>query len=213
MFRDREDAALKLAERLKGRRLRNPLVLAIPRGGVVTGAVVAEKLGAELDVVLVRKLRAPDRPEFAIGAISEEGCVYLDPDALSILGVPAEYLQAERRVRLEELSRRASLFRSARPRAPIAGRSVIVVDDGLATGSTMMAALQVVRGQAPYELIVAVPVAPPDRIEEVRAWCDEVVCVHAPEFFLAISNFYESFPQVEDDTALEILARFAPSGT
>jgi predicted phosphoribosyltransferase len=211
MFRNREDAARQLAEKLKGRELHDPLVLAIPRGGVVTGAVLARELGAELDVVLSRKLRAPGQPELAIGAISEDGRVYLNHHAQAFLDLMEDYLAGERRHQLGEIARRKKLFRRARPQAPIADRSVIVTDDGIATGSTMIAALQAVKAQNPREIIVAVPVASPDRLEEVRRWCDDVVCLLSPEEFWAIGQFYEDFTQVEDEEALDLL-RVAATG-
>jgi putative phosphoribosyl transferase len=211
MFRDREDAARRLAKKLKGRALRDPLVLAIPRGGVVTGAVLARELGAELDVVLSRKLRAPGQPELAIGAVSEDGQVYLNEQLREALGQIEGHLAEEREYQRTEIARRKALFRAARPAAAVAGRSVIVTDDGIATGSTMIAALKVARAQGPHELIVAVPVAPPDRLEEVRQWCDEVICLHAPEWFWAIGQFYRDFTQVEDEQAVELLRQFAPA--
>ncbi len=211
MFRDREDAARRLAELLKGRKLYDPLVLAIPRGGVVTGAVLARELGAELVVVLYRKLRAPLQPELAVGAVSEDGRVYLNHYAQKVLGLTDDYLTEERRHQLREIARRKNLFRRGRPPAPVAGRSVIVTDDGIATGSTMIAALQVVKTQNPRELIVAVPVASPDRLEKVRRWCDDVVCLLTPAEFWAIGQFYEDFTQVEDKQAVALLRAFAPA--
>jgi predicted phosphoribosyltransferase len=205
MFRDRQDAARKLSARLKTRELHDPLVLAIPRGGVVTGAVLADELGAELDIVLSRKLRAPDQPEFALGAISEDGHVFVNPHVAAMFAADDAYLEQERRHQLAEITRRKKLFRAARPQAPIAGRSVIVTDDGIATGSTMIAALQIVKTQKPREVIVAVPVAPPERLEEVARWCDRVVCLLAPESFWAIGQFYEDFSQVEDDEVVALL--------
>jgi putative phosphoribosyl transferase len=210
MFRNREDAALRLAAKLKGRELSDPLVLAIPRGGVVTGAVLARELGAELDVVLSRKLRAPEQPELAIGAIAEDGRVYLNHHAQAYLDLLEDYLAEERRHQLGEIARRKKLFRAVRPQAPIAGRSVIVTDDGIATGSTVIAALQSIKTQKPREVIVAVPVASPDRLEEVRRWCDDVVCLLAPAEFWAIGQFYEDFTQVEDNEVIELLREFAP---
>jgi predicted phosphoribosyltransferase len=209
MFRDRVDAARRLAARLKGRALHDPLVLAIPRGGVVTGAVLARELGAELDVLLARKLRAPGQPELAIGAVTEDGRIYLNHHAQAFLDRLEEYLAGERRHQLAEIARRKELFRAVRPRAPVAGRSVIVTDDGIATGSTMIAALQVVKTQDPREVIVAVPVASPDRLEQVRRWCDDVVCLLCPEEFWAIGQFYADFTQVEDEQALGLLRQAA----
>jgi len=211
MFVNREDAAHQLAQRLKGRELHDPLVLAIPRGGVVTGAELARELGAELDVVLSRKLRAPGQPELAIGAVTEDGRVYLKRFAQEVLDLTDEYLAEERDHQLAEIARRQRLFRGVRPKAPVAGRSVIVTDDGIATGATMIAALQVVKAQRPREVIVAVPVASPDRVAEVRRWCDDVVCLLAPVEFWAIGQFYEDFTQVEDEQVVALLREFVPA--
>jgi predicted phosphoribosyltransferase len=211
MFRNREDAARKLAQKLKGRELLDPLVLAVPRGGVVTGAVLARELGADLDVVLSRKLRAPSQPELAIGAVSEDGQVYLNHHARAYLETIADYLEEERCYQLGEIARRKKLFRGVRPQAPIAGRSVIVTDDGLATGSTMIAALKALKNLNPHEVIVAVPVASPDRLEEVRRWCDDVVCLLAPEEFWAIGQFYRDFSQVKDEDVIELLGKLVPT--
>lgn len=210
MFRDREDAALQLAERLKGREFRDPLVLAIPRGGVVLGAILARELGADLDVVLSRKLRAPGQPELALGAICESGQVYLNQHGEALAEQLRDYLADERQFQLDAIAQRKKLFRSVRPPASMAGRSVIVTDDGIATGSTMIAALQVARKQRPHELIVAAPVASPDRLEEVRRWCDEIVCVFAPEMFWAIGQFYDDFTQVTDEEVIALLRGFSP---
>lgn len=210
MFRNREEAGRKLAERLRGRPLKSPLVLAIPRGGVVTGAVLAEALGAELDIVLSRKLRAPYQPELAVGAISEAGEIHLDEFAAADLGLTEELLEAERKRQLGEIARRKKLFRDVRPAAPIAGRSVIVCDDGIATGSTMIAALQAVRLHRAAEVILAVPVAPPDRLPAIARLCDVVICLLTPAAFWAVGEYYEDFRQVEDEEVVEILRRFAP---
>jgi predicted phosphoribosyltransferase len=211
MFRNREDAARQLAEELKGRELHDPLVLAIPRGGVVTGAVLARELGADLDVVLSRKLRAPGQPELAVGAVSEDGQIYLNPDARQFLDLLKEYLAQQGRHQWAEITRRKKLFRSVRTPSPVAGRSVIVTDDGIATGSTMIAAPQTIKSQNPCEVLVAVPVASPERLKEVRRWCDDVVCLLSPQEFRAIGQFYEDFTQVEDQEVLQRLREFAPA--
>jgi putative phosphoribosyl transferase len=211
MFRNREDAAHQLAQRLKGHKLRNPIVLAIPRGGVVTGAVLARELGADLDVVLSRKLRAPMHPELALGAVSEDDQVYFNPFVTGMPGLTDGYLAEERRHQLAEMARRQKLFRAVCLAAPLTDRSVIVTDDGIATGATMMAALHSVKGQYPYEVIVAVPVASPDRLEEVRRLCDEVVCLLRPENFWAVGQFYHDFSPVEDEQVVDILREFAPA--
>jgi predicted phosphoribosyltransferase len=208
-FRDRADGGRQLGERLKGRKLRDPLVLAIPRGGVASGLALARELGAELDVVLSRKLRAPFQPEYAIGAISEDGQLTLNPGAAEASGASEEYLEEEKRHQLGEIARRKKLFRTVRPEAPIAGRSVIVTDDGIATGSTMIAALQAVRAQQPFELIMAVPVAPLERLEQMRRLCDESVCLLAPEDFYAVGQFYEEFNTVEDEEVVRMLREAA----
>jgi putative phosphoribosyl transferase len=205
MFRDREDAARQLAQALKGRDLHDPLVLAIPRGGVVTGAVLAQELGAELDIILSRKLRAPWQPELAIGAVSEDGRAYLHYDAEELAGLTEAYLAEERRHQLAEVARRKKLFRAVRPAAEIAGRSVIVTDDGIATGSTMIAALQTIKAEGAHEVIVAVPVASPDRLVEIRRWCIDVVCLLTTSVFWAIGQFYQDFSQVEDEQVVALL--------
>lgn len=205
MFRNRNEAGGQLAERLKKRSFHRPLVLAIPRGGVVIGAAIAKGLGAELDVVLSRKIPAPGQPELAIGAISEDGQVYLNDYAQSWLENLDDYLVSECRHQMGEIARRRKLVRQIRAPASIPGRSVIITDDGIATGSTMIAALQTVRSQKPKELIVAVPVASPERLKEIRTRCDEVLCLLAPEDFHAVGEFYDDFTQVEDEEALQWL--------
>lgn len=205
MFRDRTDAGQQLAARLKGRTFHQPLVLAIPRGGIAVGAVLADELNAELDVVLSRKLRAPQQPELAIGAISEGGEVYLNVYGSGGYGISEQYLEQEKQHQMQEIARRKELFRSVRPQAELAGRSIIVTDDGIATGSTMIAALQLLRTVLPHELLVAVPVGPRERLSEIGQLCDEVVCLLTPIEFYAIGQFYEDFSQIEDDEVVEAL--------
>ncbi|MCL6502392.1 MAG: hypothetical protein K6T86_06870 [Pirellulales bacterium] len=205
MFRDREDAAHQLADRLEGHPWHRPLVLAIPRGGVVVGAVLANRLGAELDVVLSRKLGAPRQPELALGAMAEDGQVYLNHYAQAYQEELKEYLAAEQRRQLAEIARRKTLVRAVRPPAECEDRSVIITDDGIATGSTMIAALQTIRARRPRQLVVAVPVAPPERLPEVRQWCDELYCLYAPPDFMAVGEFYQEFPQIDDEQFLSLL--------
>lgn len=208
MFRDREDAAQQLAKRLKGQAFKNPLVLAIPRGGVVTGAVLARELGAELDVVLARKLRAPYNPELAMGAIGEDGDEYLAAFARGLMGFNDDYLERERAHQISEIERRRAYFRALRPPADITGRSVIVTDDGIATGATMLAALHVIRAKQPQELIVAVPIAPPETIAKLAVHCDRLECLVAPAYMGAIGAYYANFEQVEDHEALRLLREY-----
>jgi predicted phosphoribosyltransferase len=209
MFRDREDAARRLAERPKGRELHAPVVLAIPRGGVVIGAVLARQLGAELDVVLCRKLRASGRPEVALGAVAEDGRVYLNHLGRRCREVMHGYLARERCFQLAEIARRRQLVRAVRPPAALEGRSVLVTDDGVATGATLIAALQSVKARRPREVIVAVPVAPPDSLAEAGRWCDDMVCLLCPEEFQAVGQFYEDFRLVEDEQVVELLRQAA----
>jgi predicted phosphoribosyltransferase len=209
MFRDRADAGRQLAQQLQGRVFREPLVLAIPRGGVVVGAALAEGLGADLDVVLARKLRAPEEPELAIGAMAEGGQVYLHPEAEDALLLHEAYLGEERQRRLAEIAWLRERLRGSRPPAPVAGRSVIITDDGIATGSTMIAALQAARVQGPAELLVAVPVADPEALLAVRHWCDDALALVRPESLLAIGQFYDDFTQVDEAQAADLLRSFA----
>lgn len=208
MFRNREDAGLQLAKRLLSRKLKDPLVLGIPRGGVITAAVLARELNAELDVVLSRKLRAPYQPELAIGAIGEDGEIYLNSFAWEIPGVTEDYIRKEREHQTAEIERRRKLFRAAKPPAQATGRSVIVTDDGIATGSTMLAALHVLNAQKPQECIVAVPVAPPDTLETLRPLCNHLECLLTPRLFGAVGQFYDDFAQVEDDEVVRLLRDF-----
>jgi predicted phosphoribosyltransferase len=205
-FDSRLDAGRRLATALAQYRGYHPLILAIPRGAVEMGAVVARELQGELDVVLVRKLRAPWNPEFAVGAIDESGWSYLAPHAQAA-GADQAYLAGEKAEQLALLRRRRAQYTPAREPADPAGRIAIVVDDGIATGASMIAALHAVRAKDPAKLICAVPVAAPDSLEAVRSYADEVVCLHAPEGFAAVGQFYRDFAQVEDEDVVALLAR------
>jgi len=204
-FATRADAAEQLAAALAEYRGRNPLVLAIPRGAVGMAALLAEALRGEFDVVLVRKLRAPDNPELAVGAVDETGWTYIAPHAASA-GADAAHLEREKRLQLETLRRRRARYTPARPPIDPAGRTAIVVDDGLATGASMIAALHAVRAKKPARLVCAVPVAPPDSLEQIRPHADEVICLTTPEDFMAVGQFYRHFEQVEDDEVVALLA-------
>lgn len=206
VFQDRLQAADALAERLAAYRGRNPLVLAIPRGGVPLGSVIAQRLGGELDVVLVRKLGAPGNPELAVGAVDERGGLYLAPFAHQ-LGADAAYLEAEQSRQLATIRARRAQLGPSRAAADPAGRVVIVVDDGLATGATMMAALRTVRAREPQLLVCAVPVAPRETLDAVAALADAVVCVQVPSDFHAVGQFYRDFAQVDDAQVAALLAR------
>ncbi len=205
MFMDRTDAAHRLADALAAYQGENPLVLAIPRGAVGMAKVIASQLGGEVDVVLVRKLPAPGSPEFAIGAVDETGWTYL-ADHARRMGIDDDYIEAECAAQVALMARRRAQYTPVRPPIDPAGRTVIVVDDGLATGSTMIAALHAIRAKGPKKLICAVPVAPPDTAERVQGYCDELVCLATPFGFYAVGQFYRSFPQVEDDEVISALA-------
>ncbi|MBI3532697.1 MAG: phosphoribosyltransferase [Burkholderiales bacterium] len=204
MFRDRLEAAEQLATKLTVYKGQKPLVLAIPRGAVPMAKLIAERLDGDFDVVLVRKLRAPWQPELAVGSVDESGWTYIAPFAES-MGADDKHLAEEKRKQLETIRQRRAQYTPLRPHIDPAGRTVIIIDDGLATGATMIAALHGLRQQNPARLVCAVPVAPPDTLAKVRELADEVVCLQAPEFFQAVGQFYRHFPQVEDEEVIALL--------
>jgi len=206
-FRDRREAGRRLAEALGGYRARRPFILAVPRGGIVVGYEVAVGLDAPLDVVVPRKLRAPYNPELAVGAVAHDGSVYLDSPLVSSLRIPDEYLKEETATQLEEIRRRMTVYRGDRPGADLSGRAAVVVDDGIATGSTMIAALRAVRAMQPTTVVAAIPVAPPEGVESLRAEADDVVCLYTPTLFYAVGQFYDDFAQTTDDEVVFLLRR------
>lgn len=203
MFGNRTEAAARLAEALEAYRGKNPLVLAVPRGAVPMGKRIAEALGGQLDVVLVRKLRAPGNPELAIGAVDESGGYHVADHAPST-GADAEYIEAEKDRQVDVLRRHRARY-TGRPPIDPQERIVIVVDDGLATGSTMIAALRALRARNPARLVCAVPVAPPETVAKVTPYADEMVCLMTSANFYAVSQFYREFPQVEDEEVIILL--------
>ncbi|HVJ02400.1 MAG TPA: phosphoribosyltransferase [Sphingomonas sp.] len=208
-FRDRTDAGRRLADALGHLRARHPLVLALPRGGVPVAYEVARALDAELDLLFVRKLGAPGHEEFGIGAVVDgaDPQVVLNEESARIAGAGPGYVKEELRRQLGEIDRRRQAYMGDRDPIPSAGRTVIVVDDGIATGGTVKAALRGVRKAGPAHLVLAVPVAPADTIADLHKECDELVCLRTPEVFYAVGAHYADFTQTEDDEVVTLLER------
>lgn len=205
MFQDRADAGRQLAARLATYPLPRPLVLGLPRGGLPVALEVAQALGAELDVLVVRKVGSPGNPEYAIGAVGEDGVVVLDHAARRQLHLTSEYVDQLAALELKEVDRRVKAYRGGCLRLGIAGRNVIVVDDGLATGSTAAAAITVVRHFGAAHVLLAVPVGSREAVERLSEMADEVVCLSTPEPFYAVGQHYRDFGQVSDDEVVAIL--------
>jgi len=201
-FKNRQQAACLLADKLGRYKGKNPLVLAIPRGAVPMAKIIADALEGEMDVVLVHKLRAPDQPELAIGSVDETGQIYLGRNAF---GIAEAYISEEKEAQMEILRRRRTLYTPIHPPISPAHRIVIVVDNGIATGASMIAALRAVRLKGPEKLIAAAAVAPHESLQEIRGLADEVICLEVPEDFYAVGQYFEEFTQVSDDEVTAIL--------
>ena len=214
MFRDRQHAGEVLADQLAGYRGQpQTLLLALPRGGVPVAAALARALSLPLDIFPVRKLGAPGQPEFAMGAIAVSGLVVLHEDAIASLHISQEAIDDAIAREHEELLRRERAYRGDRPPLVVTGQTVILVDDGLATGYTMLAAIRAIRQQQPARIVVAVPVAPFETLDLLRPEVDELVCAHSPHMFAAIGQFYKDFTQTTDDQVREALRQFQSPGT
>jgi putative phosphoribosyl transferase len=209
-FQDRSDAGRRLAKALASYKKRHPIVLALPRGGVPVAAEVAAALDAPLDLILVRKIGVPTQPELAMGAVVDGAApiVVRNDEVIELSGTTSDEFEATCARELEEIERRRQLYLGDRARAEIAGQVVIVIDDGIATGATTRAALQAIRNRKPKELVLAVPVAPPDTIAQLRGEVDALICLETPELFGAIGYFYRDFRQVSDQEVIAILKRF-----
>ena len=206
MFRNREEAGRRLADRLSHYR-NDPtsLILALPRGGVAVGYQLSLVLHVPLDVFLTRKIGAPGDPEYAIGAVAETGSHYLNQEAISSFGLSRYDLDRLIQVQEQEIARRKDLYRQGRLLPHLTGRTVLLVDDGIATGSTFLASARAIRGLQPHRLVGVIPVGPPSTIREVRAQVDELVVLMTPDPFAAVGNFFADFTQVEDRDVVEYL--------
>lgn len=209
-FKDRSDAGRKLAKALAGYKNQQPVILALPRGGVPVAAEVAAALEAPLDLILVRKIGVPIQPELAMGAVVDGGApiVVRNEDVIGLAGIDEAEFKAVCDRELAEIERRRRHYLGNRRPADVAGRTAIVIDDGIATGATTRAALRAIRMRNPKRLVLAVPVAPADSIAALRSDADEVVCLEDHEFFGAIGFYYADFSQVADEEVIEILKRF-----
>lgn len=207
MFADRIEAGQRLARRLEYLRGEEPVVLGLPRGGVPVAAEVADALGAPLDVIVVRKLGVPYQPELGMGAVGEDGIRVINEEVVRMAGVTPEDIDKVERLERAEVEARARRFRSGRTRVPLAGRTAILIDDGIATGSTMRAACQVTRAAGARRVVVAVPVAPAEAVRSFRNEADEMVCLQTPSMFYAVGQWYGDFTQVSDAKVTRLLQR------
>ncbi|MEF8856747.1 MAG: phosphoribosyltransferase family protein [Haloplanus sp.] len=204
-FADRTDAGQRLATELVDRGIDADLVLAIPRGGLPLGRAVADAFDAPLDIVVASKIGAPHNPEYAIGAVASDGSVWLDDDAIDRLGVSDAYIEREQEAEVEAAREKAARYRGDREAPDLTGESVVVVDDGVATGSTALAALRLVREGGAERVVLAIPVGPPETVAELEDVADEVVALRTPEQFGAVGAFYDRFDQVTDEEAMTYL--------
>jgi len=210
-YKDRQEAGRALAVELAGYAGKHPVVAGLPRGGVAVAAEISRALGCDLDIIIAGKLRAPDNPELAIGAVNEDGLLYLNESVIRGMHVDAEYVEHERSERLKAVQARIALYRAVKKKIPLRGRTVIIADDGLATGSTMISAIQAARAEGARGIIVAVPGGPQDTVARISKMeeVDNVVCPVVPPLFYAVSQLYVSFAQVEDDEVLAVLKEFS----
>ena len=211
LFADREDAGKQLAAKLLRFKDKDPVVLALPRGGIPIGLEVSAALNAPLDLILVRKIGTPGQPELAVGAVVDgpRPELVINRDVKRLAGIPDDYIEREKQRQLREIERRRKLWLGERARVPIKGKTALVVDDGIATGATVRAALHAVRRSKPARLILAAPVAPPETVNSLRGDADEIVCLAMPDRFWAISMFYGRFPQIADDEVTMLMKRAA----
>ena len=206
MFKNREEAGRKLADKLASyRATKNLIVLAIPRGGVVIGKELAQALDCPLEVIITKKIGAPGNSELAVGAVGAIGEPVINEALAERVGADENYLKSQISNLKSEIARREKEFRRGRPKLNLKDRIVIITDDGVATGATMMAAIEMVRQQNPKKIIVAVPVIALDTLGKIKVLADEVICLDSPLMFFAVGQFYQDFPQISDEEVKEIL--------
>lgn len=206
-FADRQEAGRLLAGELKSLNGKRVVVLGILRGGIIVAREIALALGAKLDIVLSRKIGAPMNPEYALGAVSEAGELFLNKNIVSCADNDTAYIQQEKMRQVNEIKRRGQLFRRIHPKVSLENKTIIVTDDGVATGATMQAALWAVRHEHPKKIIAAIPVAPEESLKELAKDADEVICLKAPFFFSAVGQFYLQFEQITDEEVFKTLKK------
>jgi putative phosphoribosyl transferase len=208
MFHDRKDAGIQLAETLKHYKGNSSvLVLALPRGGVVVGFEIARYLNVPMDVFIVRKIGFPTEPEFAIGSVSETGTVYLNQSVISAYGVADKYIADETAHQKEEIAKKVKLYREGKKIGGLENKIIILVDDGVATGATMKAAITTLKKEKIEKLVIALPVAPPSTAAELKEMADEFICLETPYDFFAVGSYYHNFKQVSDVEVIELLQK------
>ena len=207
MFSDRIDAGKQLGKKLEFLKKQNPLILAIPRGGIVIADAIASFLGCKLDIIVSRKIGAPHNQELAIGAVLHDGSYFPNNEVVKMLQVTQNYINLEKSIQMKEIERRLINYRGSM-QYNLENKIIVIVDDGIATGATILVVALWVKKQKPKKVIIAVPVGSKDSIQKLREIADEVVVLHAPDFFNAVGEFYKDFEQVEDETVLEIMRKY-----
>jgi len=207
LFKDRLEAGEKLAEILSDYRGERAAVIAVPRGGVEVGYAIASKLDIPLEVTVPRKIGSPMDPELAVGAVAEDGTIYVEEEVSRMLGVGEDWIRIEAERELQEVRRRLEIYRGGKPLPSLEGYTILLVDDGIATGATIIATARFLRKLNPEKLIIAAPVAPPEVLPKLSKEADDIRCLETPTPFFAIGQFYQSFPQLSDSEVLEYLSR------